>query len=184
MKGNSYLREAKLHFASGNLEKSIQYFNLAEEHGCNRQEVYLSRGAARIALGLFFEARRDLSVVIGEDNKNERAYYFRGIANIGLGKYQKAIDDFTQSLIRNHDRGIAHLMRGLAYSELGQHNDAVLDINSATAFSEAELKSFHKLFGDKVAPFKNTRAMLAKENAPWLNMLSCEAADTLRSILH
>ena len=83
------------------------------------------------------------------DANNERAHYFRGLAHVALGEYEEAIVDLTYSLAHNNDRGIAHLARGLAYLELGNKNDAALDFNGSSAFSEAELKSFKKLFGNK-----------------------------------
>lgn len=176
-------REAKILFASGHLEESIELFNIAEDCGSKLIDVCLSRGAARVALGRYQDAEQDFTRVLGEDKDNERAYYFRGISRVALGHYEDAIQDLTQSLTRNHQRGIAHLVRGLAYSELGEKSDAELDFNSASAFSEAELQSFEKLFGKIPSPFQNTKALLAKENAPWNNLLTGRSADMLRSLL-
>lgn len=183
MDGSFTLRDAKLHFASGNIEKSIAAFNKAESEGCDISEVCLSRGAARMALGQFKEAKADFDRVVSNNTDSERAYYFRGIAHAALCEYERAIEDLTQSLIRNNNRGIAHLIRGLAYSELGQDTDAVLDFNSASAFSEAELRSFKQLFGEKNSPFMNTKALLAKENAPWNNLLDKDSVERLRKLL-
>jgi tetratricopeptide (TPR) repeat protein len=178
------LRRAKILFASGQLEKSVTQFTIAEENGCDPAEVSLSRGAAQMALGNYSEAIDDFSKIIEEDTRNERAHYFRGIAHVALGKYEQGIVDLTSSLKQNNDRGIAHLIRGLAYAELGQKSDAVLDINSASAFSAAEIASFKKVFGAMPNAFQNTRAMLAKENAPWNNLLNQESASTLMNLLH
>ena len=128
-------------------------------------------------------AKEDFSRVLKKDAKHERALYFRGIACVALGEYDQAIEDLTVSLIRNNDRGIAHLARGLAYAELGKEHDAALDMNSATAFSDAELQSFKKLFGDLPSPFRNTQAFLAKENAPWTNLLSRDSANKLLKLI-
>jgi tetratricopeptide (TPR) repeat protein len=183
MHKDEYLREAKILFASGQLGKSIEFFNLAYEKGGEPVAVCLSRGAAAMALGHYQEAVKDFSRVLQEDAKNERAHYYRGLAHAALGEYQLAIDDLTFSLTRNHDRGIAHLVRGLAYAELGQKKFATLDFNTASAFSEAEIQSFKKLFGDNTTIFQNTTALLAKENAPWNNLLSNEDAEKLRNLL-
>lgn len=179
----NYLREAKILFASGQLEKSRDYFTLAEKEGSNIVDVCLSRGAASIALGQHDEAEKDFTRVLLEEKENERAHYFRGVARVALGDYENAIDDLTFSLIRNNNRGIAHLARGLAYGELGNDRDAALDFNTASAFSEAELQSFKKLFGDIPSPFTNTKALLAKENAPWNNLLSPDAAKKISNLL-
>ena len=178
------LREAKILFASGQLEKSIIQFTVAEEHGCDQAVVSLSRGAAHMALAQYAEAIKDFSKVIEKDSRNERANYFRGIAHVALGEYELGIADLTTSLKQNNNRGIAHLIRGLAYAEVGQQSDAVLDINSASAFSAAELYSFKKFFGNMANPFTNTKAMLAKENAPWNNLLNKKSAATLINLLH
>jgi tetratricopeptide (TPR) repeat protein len=183
MDNHTYLREAKISFASGQLEKSIDLFTIAEGKGCDLVDVCLSRGAAQMALGHFQEAKKDFSRVLSVDAKNERAYYFRGIACVALGEYEDAIEDLTFSLARNNDRGIAHLARGLAYAELGLEHDAVLDFNGAEAFSEAELQSFRRLFGDMPSPFQNSKALLAKENAPWNNLLSRNMAERLSNLL-
>lgn len=183
MNDNTYLREAKIFFASGQLEKSIDFFSIAEQKGCDLVDVCLSRGAARMALGRFRQAKDDFTRVLAEDAKNERAHYFRGIAFVALGEYEKAIDDLTFSLARNNDRGIAHLARGLAYAELGEDRDAVLDFNGASAFSESELQSFKKLFGNMPSPFKNSKALLSRENAPWNNLLSQNMAQRLSNLL-
>jgi tetratricopeptide (TPR) repeat protein len=180
---DKYLQEAKILFASGQLEKSIDFFTLAYEKGCDPVGVCLSRGAAAMALGRYQEAEQDFTRVLLEDAKNERAHYYRGLAHAALGEYQRAIDDLTFSLTRNHDRGIAYLVRGLAYTKLGQKKFATLDFNTASAFSEAEIKSFRKLFGDNETALQNTSAMLAKENAPWNNLLSQEDAEKLRNLL-
>ena len=111
------------------------------------------------------------------------AYYFRGVARAALGQYHTAILDLTQSLCRNNDRGIAHLVRGLAYLELGQSSDAELDFNSAATFSESEMESFKNVSGVIDSPFKNTKAMLLEENAPWKNVLSDGSAQMLRNLL-
>lgn len=183
MDTSKYLREAKILFASGQLEESINAFTLAEEKGCDLVDVFLSRGAAAMALGRYQAAEADFTRVLAEDTKNERAHYFRGIARVALGEYEKAIDDLTFSLARNNDRGIAHLARGLAYAELGNAKDAALDFNGSSAFSEAELRSFKKLFGNKSSPFINTKALFSKENAPWNNLLSKDTAKKLSDLL-
>ncbi len=183
MSHQQQLREAKILFASGQLDKSIESFNRAEEQGSDIIDTCLSRGAALVALRRFEEAERDFSSVLEADSDNERAFYFRGVARAALGQYQASILDLTQSLCRNNDRGIAHLLRGLAYSELGQSSDAELDFNSAAAFSEAELESFKNVFGVIDSPFKNTKALLSKENAPWKNVLSDRSAQMLRNLL-
>lgn len=183
MDNSKFLQDAKILFASGQLEKSIQAFTIAEQKGCNPVDVYLSRGACQLALGRHAEAKDDFTRALESDKNNERAHYFRGIACIALKEYREAIDDLTFSLARNNDRGIAHLARGIAYAELGDESDAALDFNGSNAFSEAEIRSFKKLFGDKATPFRNTRAMLSKENAPWNNLLSKESADKLSRLL-
>ncbi len=183
MEDRDNLRTAKIFFASGQLEKSIEYFTLAEDDGCDIVDICLSRGAAAMALGLYEKAEKDFTRALHEDEENERAHYFRGVARVALGEYEKAINDLTFSLIRNNNRGIAHLARGLAYSELGNEKDAALDFNTASAFSDAELQSFKKLFGDIPSPFTNTKALLAKENAPWNNLLSRDAAKKLFNLL-
>ena len=136
-----------------------------------------------MALGNYSDAKEDFTRVLSIDTRNERAHYFRGIALVALGKYEDGISDLTSSLMQNNNRGIAHLVRGLAYSELGQESDAILDINSASAFSDSEIESFKKIFGDLPGSFQNTKAMLAKENAPWNNLLSKDSADKLLSLL-
>lgn len=173
------LRQAKIFFASGQLEKSIEYFSLAEKEGQELPHIWMSRGAAHIALGDFAAARDDLNRVLDLEPKNERAHYFRGVTMVALGEYEKGIDDLTQSLIQNNNRGIAHLLRGVAYAELGQEADAKLDINSASAFSSAEYASFNKVFGNLPDVFKNSQALLSRENAPWNNLLTRESRDKL-----
>jgi|GEM_PF-1846751 len=180
---NALLRKAKILFASGNLERCIELFTIAEKNGCHTVDLWLSRGAAQMAFGNYDQAKEDFTRVLSEDTNNERAHYFRGIALVALGEYEDGITDLTLSLMRNNDRGIAHLVRGLAYSELGQEADAVLDLNSASAFSDAEIGSFKKLFGNLPGPFQNTRAMLAKENAPWNNLLNQNSANKLLNLL-
>ncbi len=178
-----FLRRAKILFASGQLEESINHFTIAEERGCNTIDVWLSRGAAQLALGNYSKAKEDFSRILAKDTKNERAHYFRGIANVALGKYEAGIEDLTVSLIQNNNRGIAHLIRGVAYAELGEKSDALLEINSASAFSTAEINSFNKIFGDMPNAFQNTKALLAKENAPWNNLLNQKSANTLMNLL-
>ena len=89
------LHMAKIYFASGQLEKSIEAFTVAEKNGCRVVDVCLSRGAAQMALGRYQEATEDFTRVIAEDKENERAYYFRGLAFFALREYQNAIDDLT-----------------------------------------------------------------------------------------
>lgn len=180
---NDLIRQAKIMFASGNLDKSVELFTAAEQKGPGSADIWLSRGAAEMALENYNSAKEDFTRVISEDPNNERAYYFRGIARVALGEYEEGIVDLTASLMRNNDRGIAHLVRGLAYGELGQESDAVLDINSASAFSAAEIDSFKKLFGNLPGPFHNCKSMLAKENAPWSNLLSPDSAKKLLQLL-
>lgn len=177
------LRKAKILFASGHLERSIEIFTIAESNGSGSVDLWLSRGAAQMALGNYNEAKEDFSRVLSEDTRNERAHYYRGLALVALGEYEDGITDLTSSLMQNNNRGIAHLVRGLAYAELGQESDAVLDINSASAFSDAEISSFKKLFGNHSGPFQNTKAMLAEENAPWNNLLSQDSANKLLNLL-
>jgi tetratricopeptide (TPR) repeat protein len=179
MKGSEKLREAKILFASGELEKSVEAFTLAEGDGCDPVDACLSRGAARMALGKHQEAEQDFTKVLGKDPKNERACYFRGIALVALGQYEEAIEYLTRSLTKKHDRGIAYLARGVAYSELGRQKLAALDMNSASAFSSAELASFRNLFGNLADPFRNTKELLAEENAPWNNLISKASARKL-----
>ncbi len=146
-------------------------------------DIWLSRGAALMVVGRYHDAIEDFDRYLENDNRNERASYFRGVAKVAVGKYREGIDDLTISLGRNNGRGIAHLVRGLAYAELGEQDDAILDINSAEVFSDAEMKSFRKLFGSGGNPFRNSKALLADENAPWNNLLSRESASKLLNLL-
>lgn len=184
MDANKELIEAKIYFASGQLERSVEAFSAAEEKGSDLIDVCMSRGAVQMALGKHEEAKDDFTRVLTEDNDNERAYYFRGIALFALGEYKEAIEDLTLSLIRNNNRGIAHLARGMAYAELGEEKYAELDLNSAKAFSSTEFKSFKKLFGKLPAPFTNTRELMAKENAPWNNLLNSDSAQKLLEVIN
>jgi len=184
MDANKELIEAKIFFASGQLEKSVKAFLDAEEKGCDVIDVCLSRGAAQMARGKYKEAKEDFTRVLTQDNDNERAYYFRGIALFALGDYERAIEDLTLSLTRNNNRGIAHLARGMAYAELGEEEYATLDFGSAKAFSSEEFKSFKKLFGDLPAPFTRTRELMAKENAPWNNLLNRDSAEKLLDLIN
>jgi len=177
------LKRAKIIFASGDPEKSIAFFTRAELQGRKLLDIWLSRGAAFMAIGRYHEASDDFTRILERDSRNERASYFRGIARVATGKYEEGIKDLTISLGNNNSRGIAHLLRGLAYAELGNKADALLDINSAKVFSDAELASFRKLFGDAGNPFQNTKALLAEENAPWNNLLSRESASKLLNLL-
>ena len=177
--GKDLFRQAKIYFASGQLEKSIEYFTLAENEGRDLPAVWLSRGAANIALGNFKAAREDLTRVLEVYPRDERASYYRGVAMVALGEYEKGIDDLTLSLIQNNDRGIAHLLRGLAYGELGQKADAQLDINSASAFSSAEFASFNKVFGKLSNVFENSNLLMSRKNAPWNNLLTRESGARL-----
>ena len=183
MSESNSLQQAKICFASGQLEESLDLFTSAEKEGVDLLDIWMSRGAAEMALGLYDEAKEDFDKLLTKDPDSERGHYFRGIAHVALGKYKQAIDDLTFSLIRNNDRGIAHLARGIAYANLGEQNDAKLDFNSATAFSDAELKSFKKLFGESADPFKDASGFFSKENAPWNNLLSKKKAQRLSKLL-
>ena len=59
MKRINSLKEAKIFFASGQLEKSIEYFTLAEKEGGDIVDICLSRGAAAMALGQYAPAEKD-----------------------------------------------------------------------------------------------------------------------------
>ena len=183
MASNKELIEAKIYFASGQLEKSVEAFSAAEEKGSDMIDVCLSRGAVQMARKKYQEAKDDFTRVLEDDNDNERAYYFRGIALFAMGDYEGAIEDLSSSLTRNNNRGIAHLVRGVAYAELGQEDYATLDLNSAKAFSSEEFKSFKKLFGNLPTPFTKTRELIARENAPWNNLLHEESAKKLLELL-
>ena len=177
------LQEGKILFASGNPEASIPFFTTALEQGADQVTVGLSRGSANMALQRFTDAKEDFTLVIDAAPQNERAYYFRGIAEIALQQYEAAIVDLTRSLTKNHKRGIAYLARGLAYTELGNEKDAQLDFNSASAFSEAELQSFLKVFDNHPAQRNKTIEMLKRQGAPWKALLSQKEADAIRNSL-
>lgn len=181
MKGESYLREAKILFASGFPAESISYFTRALEHGCDPVACGLSRGAAYMARGMHRQAAEDFSRVLAIDAAGERAYYFRGVAFLALGEYENAVRDLTTCLSRNHDRGIAHLARGLAYAELGEERDAALDFSSASSFSSAEVDAFCRLFAGHRQQFDRTMRMLRRESAPWKTLLTREDARLIRS---
>jgi len=62
MEGLKLLREAKVLFAFGCLEKSVNSFTKAEKLGCDVTGICISRGAAEMALGRYVDAEG----VIGE----------------------------------------------------------------------------------------------------------------------
>jgi tetratricopeptide (TPR) repeat protein len=183
MNGKRLLQEGKILFASGQPEKSIPLFTSALEHGADPLMVGLSRGAANMALQCYPEAKKDFTLAIDTDPENERAYYYRGIAEIALGEYREAVEDLTRSLARCHNRGIAYLARGLAYAELGEERDARLDFNSASAFSEAELQSFLRVFDNHPAQRRRSMEMLKRQGAPWKALLTETDAEKLRKNL-
>ena len=170
-------------FASGQLDKSIESFDLAEAQGSDIIDTCLSRGAALVAMRRFEEAERDFSRVLEADVENERAFYFRGVVRAALGQFQAAINDLTQSINRNSDRTVARLLRGLAYSELGQSGAAENDLNFAAAASAHEMESFKNVFSVIDSPFKNTKATLGDEHGSWKNVLSDRSAQMLRNLL-
>lgn len=45
------LRQAKILFASGQLEKSVTFFSLAEKHGKDLPEIWMSRGGRLYGTG-------------------------------------------------------------------------------------------------------------------------------------
>ena len=45
------------------------------------------------------------------------------------------------------------------------------------------MESFKNVFGVIDSPFKNTKAMLSEENAPWKNLLSEGSVQMLRNLL-
>ncbi|HHB75825.1 MAG TPA: hypothetical protein ENK84_04705, partial [Desulfobulbus sp.] len=67
MKNIDSLREAKLLFSAGRLEKSIEYFTIALENGADTADTCLNRGAAEMAAGRYQEAEADFSRVIEQD---------------------------------------------------------------------------------------------------------------------
>jgi len=179
----SLLNEAKMRFATGHPEESIDLFNKAAEEGCNPVTVYLSRGAALVAMKLYKEAEVDFDRVLGIDPDNERAHYYRGIAHMADGAYEEAIADLNASIAHNHNRGVAYLARGIAYAETGHEEEAVEDFKNATVLSNVEVEGFMNSFGINRSQFYRSIALLEGERGPLKMVLNDEEVEKLKNWL-
>jgi len=179
----SLLNEAKMRFASGHPEESIDLFSKAAEDGCNPVTVYLSRGAALVAIKMYKEAEEDFGRVLGIDSDNERALYYRGIAHMANGAYEEAITDLNASIEHNHNRGIAFLARGIAYAETGREEEALADFKNATVLSNIEVEGFMNSFGTNRSQFYRSIALLEGERGPLKIVLNEEEVDKLKNWL-
>ena len=71
MEKKDYLREAKLLFASGQLEQCIELFTQAYENGSDPVETCLSRGAAAMASSRYQDAEEDFSRVLATEKEHD-----------------------------------------------------------------------------------------------------------------
>lgn len=79
------LRQAKIYFVSGQLEKSIEYFSLAEKGGHELPLIWMSRGAAYIVLGDYAAAKDDLTLVLELGSQKQESLLFSWSGNGCLG---------------------------------------------------------------------------------------------------
>jgi len=180
MTSNELLLEAKLMFATGHREESIELFNKAEEEDCNPVTVYTSRGAVYLTIGELDKSIDDFNRVLEIDADNERAFYYRGIAHLRKGKFNQAIDDLSTSISFNHERGATFFARGLAYAELDRTDESLRDLKTAIAFSNREVESFTNLFGENRTLFGKSIALLEGERGPWSIVMNEDEVNKLK----
>jgi tetratricopeptide (TPR) repeat protein len=180
MTTNELLHEGKELFITGHPKESIELFTQAQEQGADPVAVYLSRGAAYLAIGELDKSLDDFNRVIEIDGGNERAFYYRGIVYLRRGEFSEAVDDLTASITLNHERGAAFLARGIAYAELDRQDDSLRDLKTAIAYSNREVQGFANLFGENRTLFGKSMALLEGDRGPWSIVMNEDEVDKLK----
>jgi tetratricopeptide (TPR) repeat protein len=180
MTSNEFFSEAKSKFATGHPKESIELFTKAEEQGCNPVTVYLSRGAAFLAMDELDKSIDDFNRVLEIDKDNERAFYYRGMAHFKKGEFNDAVKDLTTSIKFNQNRGAAFFARGLAYAELDRTDESLLDLKTAIAFSNREVAGFANLFGENRTLLNKSMALLEGERGPWSIVMNEDEVNKLK----
>lgn len=119
------------------LEEAVAIFTTQIEHRPSTFD-YLSRAAARCALGDYEGAAADCGSALQINPRLEAAYYHRAAAQAEQGRFEEAISDYNAALRINPRLVGAYVDRGAARSKLGDYAGSLRDANHALRLSPRE----------------------------------------------
>jgi len=124
--GDTYLGEKQY-------VEAIKAYTAAIRNGYTGTDIYVNRGTAYLALGLYSGAIADASISLDIDPSQVRAYELRGRARSLAGEYAAAVTDFTKAIeIAPGNKG-DYLGRGVAYIGVAEYDYANTDFDKAIA---------------------------------------------------
>lgn len=94
-------------------------------------KLHEARGQAYADQGLYQEAAKDQSEVVGRRPNSHEARLNRGISYFQLRQFDLALADFSNALTLKPDFQDAYFWRGRTYRFLGRHDAALSDLNKA-----------------------------------------------------
>jgi len=103
-------------YVKKDFKKSVDAFTRAIKYDPTLALFFVSRGAARLKLGMARDARDDFKRAIELNPGYARAYHLRGLANERLGEFARAFQDFDRALEIDPEYGAAYHSRELILS--------------------------------------------------------------------
>jgi tetratricopeptide (TPR) repeat protein len=111
--------------------EAIKAYSAAINNGYKKADVYLNRGKAYLALGLYSGSVSDAEAAFAIDRSDLRAYRLRGKAYLESGEYQKAVEDFSSVIRLDPGNRDDYVERGIAEISLARYNAAFDDFSRA-----------------------------------------------------
>jgi tetratricopeptide (TPR) repeat protein len=93
-------------------------------------QIQLALGRARLGLGQFDEAWRNLEAARTEDGSASDVYVYRGVFYLEQKKYDKAIESLEKAISLDDQNAYAYYYAGMAYYRSGNGKKAAEDLKT------------------------------------------------------
>ena len=138
-----YTQRGKTAFETKAYQTALAYFNYALELRPEESELYHHRGGARLELGDYPAAEKDLQEALKRGFANAGTHFWMGTAHYYLQDYQAAVRDFSDVLELQPQDAAAYYNRGTAYADLKDYERAIADFERAVTLNPQDAAAFY-----------------------------------------
>ena len=132
-------------FESGDINRSIEDFNVAIKLDTTDYRPFYNRGKAYFEIGEFSNARIDFSIAMDLNPSIADIYINQGNTLFELNEYEQALENFDFAIKLDDKSYLAHLNKGRALIALRYPGDAITHIERSIAIDSKRGDAFYYL---------------------------------------
>lgn len=137
-----FMHTGRYELSQANYAESIKRFTIVITYKPDLFEPYFLRGIAKLYLGDFQGADRDLSTAVTIHPLYSHAYHYRAISRAQMYNYTNALHDFHKALEIDPFNPDIYIDRGLTRINMKSYIAAIEDLDQALKFDKTKANAY------------------------------------------